>query len=79
MTTANYQTRTRDELEKSGTKYELIEIPPAPPGPHAERIPDAVNCINHSVNCCGTSFNICMVPGVWYCCRNGTCRTCYSI
>jgi hypothetical protein len=74
-----FQTKSRDDLEREGTHYEDIGGRAPDNAPGIEFFAPAGNCRNARVNCCGTFFNICMVPGVWYCCRNGNCKTCYKI
>lgn len=76
-----FETASIDELEQSGTRYEEIREPDSLTAEVAVELLEktAENCRWARVNCCGTTYTICMVPGVWYCCRNGNCRTCYRI
>ena len=79
MANRQFETKTRDELERQGTKYEEIGAAAPNEAPAIQFLETTAGCTNARVNCCGTFFDICMVPGVWYCCRNGTCKTCYKI
>lgn len=79
MASRKHETKLREELEKQGTKYEDIGGTASNDAPAIEFLETVAGCVNARVNCCGTYFNICMVPGVWYCCRNGNCKTCYKI
>jgi hypothetical protein len=58
-----YETISEIELPDNG----VLELRPRP------------GCQWHTVDCCGKRYTICMKPGVWYCCRNGSCKTCYQI